>query len=236
MALYSYVKKKSSFTRNIAKIFSLVCIFSGIALLSFVLYPIVAFELFYAPKFNGVVSPLPRDIKDTVIERLPHAFGAENIDYTKASVWFPKAVGLQRPRNTSSFYTLSIPKVGIQNANVAIGGDDLAKSLIHFTGPLPGSNGNPVILGHSTLLWFYNPKDYKSIFSRLPDLSKNDDIFVTVDSITYRYQVIDMKVVYPDDLSVLEQRNDDSYITLITCVPQGTYLKRLIVLGKLVAI
>jgi len=32
---------------------------------------------------------------------------------------------------------------------------------------------------------------------------------------------------------VLEQKNDASYISLITCVPPGTYWKRLVVRAKL---
>jgi len=39
--------------------------------------------------------------------------------------------------------------------------------------------------------------------------------------------------VSPRDLSILAQRYDDSYLTLITCVPPGTYFKRLIVRARL---
>ncbi len=236
MALYSYVKVKSKVGRKIASVVSLVFIFSGLGLLSWVLYPILTFELLYAPKFRNLVKPVPSEIiKNTITNSLPSVLGAEFTDYTKASRWFPKAQNLQIASSNTS-YTLSIPKLGIENATVLVGGEDLAKSLIHFTGPLPGNFGNPVIFGHSTLLWFYNPADYKSIFSKLPELDIGDEITVTMDNITYKYEVYEMKIVSPDNLSVLEQNYDDSYITLVTCVPPGTYFKRLIVRGRLVKI
>lgn len=235
MALYSYVKFRSIRTKQIASLISILCIVSGLGILSWVIYPILSFELFYAPKFNSLVSPIPEEIKDSLAQNLPRVLGGETVDYTKASVWFPKAVNLKLAVNSSS-YSLSIPKVGIEEANVVVGSEDLSKSLIHFTGPLPGNFGNPVIFGHSTLLWFYNPKDYKTIFSKLPELKTGDDIYTIVDNVKYRYKVYDMKVVSPDDLSVLTQQYDNSYISLITCVPPGTYLKRLVVKGKLVNI
>jgi len=37
-----------------------------------------------------------------------------------------------------------------------------------------------------------------------------------------------------DKISVLEQKYDASYLTLVTCVPPGTYWKRLVVKAKLV--
>lgn len=205
-------------------------------MLLWVLYPIISFEIFYAPKLGSLVKPIPSGLtKNKIVNNLSQILGTENTDYTKASVWFPKALNLKLATSTTS-YTLSIPKLGIEKAAVKIGGEDLSKNLIHFTGPLPGNYGNPVIFGHSTLLWFYNPKNYKTIFSKLPDLKQGDDIFTAVDKVTYRYKVFDMKIVSPENLSVLEQNYNHPYITLVTCVPPGTYLKRLVVRGKLVKI
>lgn len=233
MAIYSYVKISYFPVKKIVSFLSVFLIISGIGILSWVLFPIVSYELVYAPQFNDLVEPVPgRIIRETIIQSLPQVLGVESADYTKASVWFPKAASLKLAQNNTS-YSLSIPKLGIENANVEIGGEDLTKSLIHFTGPLPGNLGNPVVFGHSTLLWFYNPKDYKTIFSKLPELKINDVFTVTVDNISYSYKVYDMRIVGPDDLSVLDQDYNSSNITLVTCVPPGTYLKRLVVRGRL---
>lgn len=232
MALYAYRKHSKQTLRRTVRVISIFCIISGLLILVWVLSPIVFFEVVYAPRFTKLLQPVPDAIIQDTLASLPVIVQSERIDYTKASVWFPKATNVQISPS-STVYSLSIPKVGVYEALVTIGGEDLMKSLIHFTGPLPGQNGNPVIFGHSTLLWFYNPRDYKSIFSKLPSLTIGDSIITKVDSITYTYKVYDMNIVYPEDLSVLRQQYDNSYITLITCVPPGTYLKRLVVRAKL---
>lgn len=132
-------------------------------------------------------------------------------------------------------FGISIPKLNIQNAHVEVGGEDLAKSLIHFLPvSLPGENGNVVIFGHSTLPQLYNPSNYKAIFTYLPSLEKGDHVTASVNNTNYEYEVYDMFVVKPDQISVLDQQYDASYLTLITCVPPGTYWNRLVVKAKLI--
>lgn len=236
MPLYTYTKYPAAKRRRITPILSAICIFLGTSILLWILYPIVAFEFVYASKFETLMRPVPQeDVGQTLRVQFGSLLGASDTDYTKASVWFPQAVPSLYASSTDA-YTLSIPKLGIEYADVRIGSDDLDKSLIHFTGALPGKYGNPVIFGHSTIPWLYNPKNYTSIFTKLIDLDPGDEIRVTSDNVTYRYAVMSMKVVKPNDLSVLEQYTDDAYITLVTCVPPGTYLNRLIVKGKLIRI
>lgn len=233
MALYSYVKVTFSKARKIAAVLSIVLIFSGIGIVAWVLYPIVYFEIIYAPKFSGIVRPIPNEIiKTAITSDIPAILGTQTTDFTKASAWYPSASNLKINSSTTTYF-LSIPKVGIEDAVVTVGGEDLFKSLIHFTGPVPGNYGNPVIFGHSTLLWFYNPKDYKAIFSKLPELKINDVFSVKVDNVVFYYKIYEMKIVTPDDLSVLDQDYSAANITLVTCVPPGTYLKRLIVRARL---
>lgn len=237
MALYSYVhsKHRRISRRWLVSILSLFLISGGVLVLSWVLYPILTFELFFSPKFAHVVRPVPNDtIAQAISKDISSVLGSVAVDYTKASNWFPKAAAINSP-NLQNGYSLSIPKLNIIDARVTIGGDDLSKSLIHFTGPLPGNIGKPVILGHSTLPFLYKPKDYKSIFTKLPTLVAGDIITATVDNITYTYSVTDMIVVAPDDVSVLAQKYESSTLTLITCVPPGTYLKRLVVHTRLVS-
>lgn len=207
------------------------------------MYPILAFELFYAPKFIGLIRPIPETVISEAMENvvlgssstgLP-AVSASDVDYTKASNWFPK-VSSKSLTYTFSSYQVSIPKLGIENALSIVGSEDLSRSLIHWSGSaMPGEYGSIIIFGHSTIPWLYNPKDYRSIFSKLPELVTGDEIILTTNNnVSYKYVVEDMRIVSPDDVSVLEQRYDDSYVTLITCVPPGTYLKRLVVRGRLV--
>jgi len=46
--------------------------------------------------------------------------------------------------------------------------------------------------------------------------------------------VIKIVETLPEDVSILEQYYDGEYLSLITCVPPGTYLRRLVVRAKLV--
>lgn len=236
MPLYRYTKKKGLDARLLVKMLSAILIFTGIAMMSWVMYPILSFNITYANKFGELVSPLPEKVTgEDLSGDLVRILGISQTDFTKASVWFPKAPEVPRDV-TLSDYSLTIPKLNIIDAYVKINGEDLAKSLIHFTGPQPGEKGNLVIFGHSTIPWLYNPKDYKTIFTKLPDLKINDEILLTSDKITYTYRISEMKIVSPDNLSVLNQAENNTVLTLITCVPPGTYFKRLVVKGILESI
>jgi sortase A len=156
-------------------------------------------------------------------------------DFTQAKLWFPTKQQVEILKQFSvSEYFLTIPKLNINKARVNIGGEDLSKSLIHYLPTnLPGEYGNVAIFGHSTLPQLFDVKDYKSIFTYLPSLKEGDKIIIHLGDLEYDYDVVSMFVVKPEQVSVLEQRNDASYLTLITCVPPGTYWQRLVVLAKL---
>jgi sortase A len=241
MAIYRYVKEQPQRFRKLFSIFSTLLVFSGLSLIGWVAYPIIAFELFYAPRFISLVRPYPETIVAEAMENRILGAHADiidpaqaGVDYTKASNWFPKASPLSQ-NVPASVYTVSIPKLNIQNAETMIGSEDLNKSLIHWGGSaLPGEYGIMTVFGHSTIPWLYNPKDYHTIFSKLPELTRGDDIYFTIKNVTYRYQVEDMRVIAPEDTSILEQKYDDAYAQLITCVPPGTYAKRLVVKARLV--
>ncbi|MEK7160243.1 MAG: sortase, partial [Patescibacteria group bacterium] len=102
-----------------------------------------------------------------------------------------------------------------------------------FGTAIPGTQGNAVIFGHSTLPQLYNEKDYKTIFSNLYKLSIGDEIIVNSGNLTYKYIVENVVVVDPDNTSILEQNYDDSFLTLVTCTPPGTIWKRLVVKGRI---
>ncbi len=154
---------------------------------------------------------------------------------TRPSTWFYGDPHLPQVEYKVRYYKLSVPRLKIQDAVVEIGGEDLSKSLVHYKGTaIPGRFGNAIIFGHSTLPQLYSPKNYLTIFSYLPSLKKEDDIIVDYDGITYTFRVSEMIEVKPEDIQILEQRYDSSYLSLVTCVPPGTTLRRLVVRAKLV--
>lgn len=230
MAIYSYSKQKPSIAKKIVSTLSIIFILAGVSLIITVVYPIISFELYYSPKYQTVISPVVET--DSVPARIGQALGAPFADLTQARLWFPQAKPLKLMRNLNR-YSLTIQRLKIDKAEVMLGGEDLSKSLIQFTGPIPGEIGNPVIFGHSTLLLFYNTKDYKAIFSKLPELNIGDLIGVEVDNVSFVFRVYKMYITGPNDLSVLNQDTETRDLTLVTCVPPGTYFKRFIVKARL---
>src|SRR3989344_8975262 len=222
MALYAYKKKRISKSAIVLNKISRISIILGLILMFWAFYPVISFEIY--SKFF-IKQPKQKVSKDIIQD-----------DLTKASFWFPDLEVKQSTQNINvREYSLSLPKLNIENAKVKVGGEDLTKSLIQFVPTsLPGENGNVVILGHSTLPQLYDTKDYKTIFTYLPSLNKGDTINITVGNENYEYEVFEMFVVKPDKVSVLNQDFDDSYLTLITCVPPGTYWNRLVVRAKLI--
>jgi len=240
MALYVYLKQDNSIKKKTVNYLSYVFLTLGSLFLFWSFYPVISFEI-YSRLFieRKVVSPIPSSKIATSLATANSILGSytsSNLrDFTNAKLWFP---GAKQNTNNKEIkikeYTLSIPRLNIKEAKVIVGGENLSKSLIHYLPKsLPGEYGNVVIFGHSTLPQLYNPKNYKTIFTYLPSLEKGDKIYVKLKDIIYEYEIYEMFVVEPSEISVLEQRKDASYLTLITCVPPGTYWKRLVVRAKL---
>lgn len=132
---------------------------------------------------------------------------------------------------------ITIPKIGIEAPVVytensfdeAKVDKALEKGVVHYgTTPLPGQNGNAVLLGHSSNNVF-SPGDYKYVFVNLDKLNINDTIFLNYKGTRYTYKVtVARKVVKPSDTSILTA-GKKPIITLITCTPVGTNINRLIV-------
>lgn len=215
--------------KAILRIAAAVSGISGVVILAGVFYPIISYNNTYSQNYSKLISP--------VTEKEPEAKISE-VDYTQASSWFQG--GAKHEDFVASkveYYNITIPKLKIDRALVAIGGEDLSDSIIHYPGTaLPGKRGNSALFGHSILPIFYNPKNYLSIFSLLPTLKKGDEIEVDYDGVTYKYKVETMFEVQPTDIQVLDQDDTDSFLTLVTCVPPGdpTKPKRLIVRARIV--
>ncbi len=242
MALYVYVKKQHNPHKKVLEYVSYLSLTIGAFLLFWSFYPVLSFEL-YSRMFirSQYQTPVPRTQTASALNEANSVLGTYTVfnnnlrDFTQAKLWFPSKPQQSLKRDLQvKEYSLSIPKLSIINADVKVAGDDLTQSLVHYLpDAIPGEFGNSVIFGHSTLPALYNPKDYKTIFTYLPKLEKGDRITVNVNGTEYDYTVYDMFVVKPEQVSVLEQRKDGSYLTLITCVPPGTYWNRLVVRAKL---
>lgn len=205
----------------------------GLGLLSSVVFPMVfstlKFSLFGQPELFDptAVSGLP-------MPRIVNVLGVATSDYSQANTWF-EAPHMPAPVVSKvKFFSISIPRVGILDVPVEVNGADLRKNAIHFPGSaLPGTLGNAVIFGHSALPQFYTKDNPLTIFNPLLKAKIGDEILVKFDGITYRYTIKETKEVTPEQISVLAQRYDKNELTLITCVPLGTYWRRFVAHAEL---
>jgi sortase A len=232
MAMYRYVKAvpKKPLPRPILASYIFMGI--GVLIIGWTVWPILSFYAFDRDLFVSTVSPVGDVLGSKPLT--PVVLAASGDELSDPNKWYPTKPQKKIVAPVNS-YSLSIPKLNLDNATVIIAGDDLNNSIIHYGGTgLPGEYGNAVMFGHSTLPQFYKgAKDYHAVFSTLPTIKIGDDIIVKYDGVTYTYEVFDKVVVEPTDLSPLEQKFDDSYITLVTCVPPGTYFYRLNVKARL---
>ncbi len=234
---YIYLKKdipKKKLPRR-KKILISILFLAGSSFLILAVFPIIKFQFEYSGKFKQIIDPTsPQSTNQGSIL-------GNSADYTQLSNWFVNSQDDLLPTtqindSSVSTYYLSIPKLKIKDAVVTLGSMDLEKSLIQYPQTaLPGQLGNTVVFGHSVLPQFFNSKNYLTIFSTLYKLEQGDEIDIQYDRSTYKYIIEEMYEVQPTNLSVLEQRFDDRILTLITCSPPGTYLRRLIIKATLSA-
>ncbi|HEX7707324.1 MAG TPA: class D sortase [Thermoanaerobaculia bacterium] len=109
----------------------------------------------------------------------------------------------------AAYAKIEIPRVGLA-AIVSEGDDDatLSRAVGLVTGsPRPGESGNVVLAGHRDT--FFRP---------LRKIQVNDQIRVTVPPHTYEYRVESVRIVAPEETSVLQSRGVEE-LTLVTCYP-----------------
>ncbi|HEX3082189.1 MAG TPA: class D sortase [Candidatus Saccharimonadia bacterium] len=137
--------------------------------------------------------------------------------------------------------TITIPKISVQapvNYEPSIQEAAIQKALesgvVHYGNtPAPGQPGNVAIFGHSSNDW-WEPGNFKFVFVLLDKLSPGDQITIDYNSHRYVYEVTGSKIVEPTDVAVLSPTSTPT-LTLITCSPPGTSLRRLVVTAKQVS-
>ena len=112
---------------------------------------------------------------------------------------------------------------GASTENMAKG----AAYLAHTSLPVGGENTNCVIAAHTR---------YKSIymFKRITELNEGDKIYITNFWETLVYQVVETKVIDPNDSQNIYIKANRSLITLSTCHPYPDNYQRYLVYAELV--
>ena len=134
-------------------------------------------------------------------------------------------------------FSIVIPKIGananiLPNVNAAdeeIYLDALNRGVAHTLGTaFPGEGGHIFLFAHSTD-YFWNVGSYNAIFYLLNKLEVKDEINIYYKGQRYVYKVIGKQIVDPSQVEYLTRKTDKEFVTLQTCWPPGTTLKRLLV-------
>ena len=158
---------------------------------------------------------------------------------------FPEAVISFQPGSTPGAVTsevpnfsdnhLLIPKISV-NAPVTwrVANDEkeiqnnLQNGLIQIAGTaMPGESGNVFITGHSSNYW-WKEGDYNTVFALLPQLVEGDEIIVTYKGEFHHYKVTGSEEMKSSEVSK-HLESDKEKLTIMTCTPVGTNLRRLLV-------
>ncbi len=139
-----------------------------------------------------------------------------------------------------SEFGIVIPKIEANSkiyANTAAGNDTenkavLQKGVAHAKGTdFPGGKDDIFLFAHSTDFSF-NIARFNAIFYLLHNLENGDEISLYYLGRRYNYYVFDKKIVDPSDVEYITKKYGESIVTLQTCWPPGTTLKRLLVFAK----
>lgn len=150
---------------------------------------------------------------------------------------------LKKAKPVDTEFGIVIPKIlanskvidKVDPYNAKIYQKALTKGVAHASGTAyPGHVGNTFIFAHSSADWF-TANRYNSVFYLLYKLEKGNKIEMYYKGKKYNYEVTSKKYVEPNDVSYLSSYSSEntSILTLMTCWPPGTTLKRLIVQAKI---
>lgn len=104
---------------------------------------------------------------------------------------------------------------------------NMKHAAAHMTETAPlGETGNAAIAAHRA-------RTKGRLFNRLNEVKTGDQVVIAAETGRFVYEVYDISVVEPTDVSVLEPKGDDRILTLITCDPLKNPTHRLILHAKL---
>lgn len=124
--------------------------------------------------------------------------------------------------------SVEIPKINV-SLPIYHGTDEgvLQVAVGHIAGsslPVGGSGTHCVISGHRGL-------PSAKLFTNLDQMEKGDTFMLRVLDETLTYEVDQILIVEPDDISALDIEEGKDYCTLVTCTPYGVNTHRLLVRG-----
>ena len=106
--------------------------------------------------------------------------------------------------------------------------DVLDKGVGHIQAsaiPVGGEGTHALLTGHTGL-------NHAKMFDDLTKLRGGDEFYLEILDETLAYQIKNIEVILPDDISSLHREEGEDKVTLITCTPYGVNSHRLLVTGE----
>jgi LPXTG-site transpeptidase (sortase) family protein len=160
---------------------------------------------------------------------------------TGAATFFGQLTGgnkIESLTPISSQFGIVIPKIGANaQINVDAGKPEaylsaLKKGVAHAAGTVfPGVPGNIYLFAHSTDS-FWNVGRYNAVFYLLKELEPGDEIDIFFQGIRHIYRVVNRITIDPSEIEYMTRSVPYEQLTLQTCWPPGTTLKRMIILAR----
>lgn len=172
---------------------------------------------------------------------VPETTRAEDRRGTLARLMTGRRVEVLQPKDTN--FSIIIPKVGA-NANIVANVnaaneeeylDALKYGVAHTLGTaFPGEGGHIYLFAHSTD-YFWNVGSYNAVFYLIYKLEPGDEINLFYQGQRYVYNVIGKQEVGPEEVQYLTRKSNTEFLTLQTCWPPGTTLRRMLVFATRVS-
>jgi sortase A len=182
-------------------------------LLGVLLFGYVAYEQIYARVLERKIISETVEISQSLQEHVSSRMTADKHISSKERVMYP--------------LNISLPSIDLNTKVLEGTSEDILRVAVgHLegTGELGEIEENYVILGHRSFIT-------GKFFSRLDELNLGDPIILKSD-LEYHYQVIDKKIIRPNQLEVLDPIKGKSIVTLITCHPRYSSKQRLVVVAE----
>jgi len=146
-----------------------------------------------------------------------------------------KPIEMLTPKDPN--FSIVVPKIGanagilpnINPADEKIYLEALKHGVAHAQGTaFPGEGGHIFLFAHSTD-YIWNVGYYNAVFYLLYKLEKDDEVNLFYKGQRYVYRVSDKAMVNPSQVEYLTRKTNREFLTLQTCWPPGTTLKRLLI-------
>ena len=204
----------------------------------FLLYPTLSnyYNSFHQSKaISNYIESISNVDEDTIEKFLEEAYDYNNeLKNKNSSRWKPTPKEHQKYLSTLAISDtgvigyIEIPKINVELPIYHTVADDILQVAVgHVEGsslPVGGESTHAVLSGHRGL-------PSAKLFTDLDKMEVGDVFYIRVLNEVLTYEVDQILIVEPNDISALEIEKKCDYCTLITCTPYGVNTHRMLVRG-----